>query len=89
MAKVVFTQNLARHVDCPPVEVTGTTVRELLHQVFAENPRLLGYVLDERGVMRRHMAVFVDGRQLTDRQGLSDRVGPDSEVYVMQALSGG
>lgn len=89
MAKVVFTQNLVRHVDCPTAEVTGTTVRELLDQVFARNPRLAGYVLDERGVVRRHMAVFVDGRQLTDRQGLSDRVGPDSEVYVMQALSGG
>jgi hypothetical protein len=46
-------------------------------------------VLDERGVLRKHMTIFVDGRQLADRDGLSDRVEPRSEIYVMQALSGG
>ena len=89
MAVVAFTENLRRHVACPTVEVSGTTVREVLERVFDANPRLRGYVLDERGVLRKHMVVFVDGRQITDRQRLSDRVDPRSELYVMQALSGG
>lgn len=89
MAKVVFTRNLARHVDCPEAEAPGATVREVLSFLFQQNPRLGGYVLDERGALRRHMTIFVDGRQLGDRAGLSDAVGPESEIYVMQALSGG
>jgi sulfur-carrier protein len=64
-------------------------VREVLEGVFADNPRLRGYIVDERGALRRHMIVFVDGRQISDRERLSDRVGPRSEIYVMQALSGG
>ncbi|HVK74955.1 MAG TPA: MoaD/ThiS family protein [Kofleriaceae bacterium] len=89
MAEVVFTPNLKRHVECPTVEVPGATVREVLDRVFADNPRLRGYVVDERGVLRKHMVVFIDGQQIVDRERLSDAVGPRSEVYVMQALSGG
>jgi len=64
-------------------------VREVLDRVFADHPRLRGYVVDERGVLRKHMSVFVDGAQIADRETLSDPVGPASELYVMQALSGG
>jgi hypothetical protein len=35
------------------------------------------------------MNVFLDGEQIADRVGLSDAVRPESEIYVMQALSGG
>ncbi|HEX3481208.1 MAG TPA: MoaD/ThiS family protein [Kofleriaceae bacterium] len=89
MADVAFTPNLQRHVECPRRDAPGSTVREVLEGVFADNPRLRGYIVDERGALRRHMIVFVDGRQISDRERLSDRVGPRSEVYVMQALSGG
>lgn len=89
MARVTFTQNLRRHVDCPPIEAPGATVREALEQVFAGNPRLRGYVVDERGALRRHMVVFVDGAMLGDRDTLSDPIGANADIYVMQALSGG
>ena len=89
MATVSFTENLKRHVDCPTVKVPGVTVREVLDGVFADNPRLRTYVVDERGVVRKHMVVFIDGEQIHDRDELSDPVRPESEIYVMQALSGG
>jgi hypothetical protein len=89
MATVAFTHTLQRHVACPTVEVQGTTVREALEAVWALNPRARGYVLDEQGELRKHMAIFLDGRMIRDRVGLSDPVGPDSKLYVMQALSGG
>lgn len=89
MALVVFTANLQRHVPCPPTTVVAATVREALDQVFDATPRLRGYVVDERGALRKHMTVFVDGELIKDRASLSDPVGPDGEVYVMQALSGG
>lgn len=89
MAEVVFTPNLRRHVDCPTVQVPGSTVREVLERVFADNPRLRGYVLDDQGALRKHMIVFIDGAQLVDRDHLGDPVAPAAELYVMQALSGG
>ncbi|HKI36495.1 MAG TPA: MoaD/ThiS family protein [Gemmataceae bacterium] len=89
MPRVVFTNNLQRHVACPPAEVTGRTVREVLDAAFAGNDPARGYVLDEQGSLRKHMLVFVNGRQVADRDTLSDPVPPGAEVYVMQALSGG
>jgi sulfur-carrier protein len=89
MANVVFTANLRRHVDCPQTEAAGASVREVLDAVFAKNPRLRGYVLDDQAALRRHMGIIVDGASLRDRTRLSDGVGPQSRIYVLQALSGG
>lgn len=89
MPRVVFTQNLQRHVECKPREVSGETVREVLDAVFEDNQPLRGYVLDDRGEVRRHMIVFVNGQAIKDRKSLSDAVPAGAEVYVMQALSGG
>jgi len=86
---VHFTANLRRHVSCPTVTVAGTTVGEALARVFEQNPRLRGYVVDEQFAIRKHMNVFVDGVQIRDRTTLGDPVAPDSEIYVIQALSGG
>ena len=89
MTQVSFTENLRRHVDCPPVSVCGSTVREVLEEVFAGNPRLKSYILDDQGRVRRHVNVFINGRFVSDRLALSDRVRPEDEVFVFQALSGG
>ncbi len=89
MPQVVFTENLKRHVDCAPAKVEGTTVAEVLAQVFESNPRLGRYVLDDQGMLRKHMLVFVDGSPAKDRVSLSDAVSEGSEIFVMQALSGG
>lgn len=89
MPRVVFTENIQRHVACPPCDVPGRTVREVLDAVFATNEMARGYVLDEHGAVRKHMVIFVDGQMIRDREKLSDPVAADAEVYVMQALSGG
>jgi molybdopterin converting factor small subunit len=89
MARVSFTQNIQRHVECQVSQASGDTVREVLDAVFRENPRARHYVLDEQGEVRQHMVVFIDGRPARDRKGLSDPVSESSEVCVMQALSGG
>lgn len=89
MAKVTFTRNIQRHVECPQAQADGTTVREVLDAVFSANPRARSYVLDDQGGLRKHMSVFIDGTMIRDRSGLSDPVSPNGSVYVMQALSGG
>jgi molybdopterin synthase sulfur carrier subunit len=86
---VVFTPNLQRHVSCPPMDVSGTTVRQALDAVFAANPAVRSYLLDDQGGVRKHMSIFVDGEQLRDRRCQSDPVAPGAEIFIMQALSGG
>ena len=89
MPRVSFTPQLQRFLDAPPAEVAGATVRAALDAVFAGNPRLRGYIVDEHGQLRKHVTVFVGDRPLTDREGLGDALDADTEVFVMQALSGG
>lgn len=96
MAKVVLASALARWLppDAAPaggeiaLQVPGTTLPEVLDGVFARFPQLRGYVFDERGAMRHHVAVFVDGHVVRKLQ-LDQPLGAEAEVHVMQALSGG
>ena len=89
MANLHFTQNLARHTDCPSATLPGETVAELLERYFASWPAVRSYVLDDQGEVRHHVKVLVDGSNIKDRRKLTDRIKQTSEVYVFQALSGG
>ena len=89
MARVTFTPHLQRFLDAPPVDVAATTVAQALDAVFATNPRLRGYVLDERGQLRKHVTIFVGESPIRDRTTLSDPIDAETEVFVLQALSGG
>ncbi len=89
MPRVSFTPALERFLAAPAVEVEAATVGEALLAVFASRPALRGYVLDDQGAIRRHVAVYVNGRPAADRVGLSDPVGPRDEIFVLQALTGG
>lgn len=89
MPIVTFTRALERFLDAPSATAAGATVREALDAVFASRPALRGYVLDDQGALRRHVAVYVNGAPVRDRARLTDPVGPDDEVFVLQALSGG
>ena len=89
MPRVTFTANLQRHLDVPTLEVDGATAGEVLNAVFAAQPLLRSYIVDDQGRLRRHVNVFVNSVLISDREGLGDAVGPDDEVFVFQALSGG
>lgn len=89
MPQVRFTQNIQRHVACPPREVNGESLREVLDAYFNGDNRVRGYELDDHGSLRQHMAVFINGKPIRDRTSLSDPVPARGTVDVMQALSGG
>ena len=89
MPTVSFTSALQRFLDAPSLQVDGATVRAALDAVFAQRAALRGYVLDDQGAVRRHVAIYINGDALKDREAQSDAVGPNDEIYVFQALSGG
>ncbi len=89
MPTVTFGSALQRHVQVPARDVGGETVSEALELVFRQHPRMRSYVLDDQSQLRKHMSVFINGRAVADRKGLSDLVDPACHIYVVQALSGG
>ena len=89
MATVRFTESIQRHVQCPTRQVAGATLRDVLEGYFADNERARGYALDDQGALRKHMAIFIDGRQVRDRTMLSDAVDADAMIDLIQSLSGG
>ena len=89
MARVEFTANLHRHLDCPVQSAPGNSVRAVLDHVFADHPRLRSYILDDQDRVRRHVAIYVNSSRIVDRDRLSDPVGTEDEIFIFQALSGG
>ncbi len=89
MVTVTFTAHLQRHFDCPRHELQAATLGEALAQVFAKQPQARGYILDDQGALRQHVAVFIDGQRARDRERLGDALCADAQVHVLQALTGG
>jgi hypothetical protein len=73
----------------PEADVEAESVRAALDRVFADHPRLRGYVLDEQGAVRRYVAIYVNGQPIADRTRQSDIPKPGDDAYVLQALTGG
>ena len=65
--------------------VEGESVTALLRELERCEPALAGWILDERGHVRRHINVFVNG----ENGGADTPVGPDDRVDVLPAISGG
>ena len=89
MAVVHFTRWLAGVAPGAPVEIEGETVGGVLAHLFAQNAAARNYVLDEQGQLRKHVCIFLDGERLAHAAALAAPLRPQSEIYVMQALSGG
>jgi sulfur-carrier protein len=71
--------------DRPDHEVEGATVGEVLHAIEGAHPGVAGWILDERGLIRRHINVFVNG----ELGGQETAVSEEDRVDVLPAISGG
>lgn len=89
MAKLIFTQQLCRFTEVPEVTTSALSLRDALEAAFTLNPRLRDYVLDEQGHLRFHVVIFIDGHRVRDHVHLNDVLLPESNVHILQALSGG
>jgi sulfur-carrier protein len=65
--------------------IDGGSVGELLRELEREHPATGGWILDERGELRRHINVFVNG----ELGALQTEVADDDRIDVLPALSGG
>ena len=65
--------------------IDGASVGELLSELERAHPAARGWILDERGILRRHINVFVNGELC----GQDTAVDADDQVEVLPAISGG
>jgi molybdopterin converting factor small subunit len=70
---------LSRH------QLDAPTVIGLLRTLEREHPALNGWIIDERGVIRRHINVFVNG----ERGEAETPVRADDRIEVLPAITGG
>ena len=71
------------------VEVDGATVGKVLAALGQAHPGVGQRVLDDRGALRRHVNVFVNGESIRYLDGLSTPAPAGSTILVLAAVSGG
>jgi molybdopterin synthase sulfur carrier subunit len=89
MVTVEFAASLRRHVECAPQSVAPGTLRDVLEGALRAAPALAYYVFDDQRAVRKHVAVFVNGRMVLERVKLNQSLGAGDRVLVIQALTGG
>jgi hypothetical protein len=87
---IKFTYSLKRFFpELEDMKAQGNGLPEIFTEIEKNYPGLRSYVLDETGGLRRHVNIFIDGKMINDRNKLSDTFSASSEIYIIQALSGG
>jgi len=90
MAIVKFTKALKRFFpSLQDTPASGSTLAEVLAEMDAHYPGVKSYLLNEHGQLRKHVNIFIDGNMINDRDQLNDTFTAHSEIYIIQALSGG
>ncbi|MEA2153921.1 MAG: sulfur-carrier protein [Solirubrobacteraceae bacterium] len=85
MAVVRLRGQLEKLAGGPEHRIDGATVSDVLQGLEREITALDGWILDERGVLRRHINVFV-GAEPADPD---TAVGADDQIEILPAISGG
>jgi molybdopterin synthase sulfur carrier subunit len=67
------------------LQLPGATVGQVLRALEGAWPKTTGWVLDERGDVRRHVNVFVNG----ERASADVSVTEDDRVHVLPSITGG
>lgn len=72
-----------------PLEAPCRTVGEALAALAGRHPGVVDRVLDERGEVRPHVNLFVDGENVRWLGGLDAAVGEGAVLTIVPAVSGG
>jgi sulfur-carrier protein len=82
-------RELAGNRDEVRVEGPAGTVAAALALLWAECPAVRDRVITERGDVRPHINIFVDGEDIRYAGGLGAPVRDGAEVFLLPAISGG
>ena len=90
MPTIRFTANLKRfYPSLGPTELKSSTIPEVLEELNQLYPGIKDYIVDEQGILRKHVNIFIGNQMIRDKEGLTDPLQDSDDLYIMQALSGG
>ena len=75
--------------DAPALSLPPGSVREVLGEIERRHPSLYRSVCDERGVVRRHVNLFVNEDDVRERGGLDAALAAGDVLTILPAVSGG
>ncbi len=84
--KVLIPAPLRSYTKAREVEASGATLGDMLADLDRHFPGLRFRVVDEQDKIRRHIRIFVNGKQIFD---LAHPLCSTDAVMMVQALSGG
>ena len=84
--KVLIPSALRSYTEQSEAEASGATLAAVLADLDRTYPGIRFRMIDEQERIRRHIRIFVSGRQVRD---LSQPLTATDEIIIVQALSGG
>ena len=71
------------------VDVSGSTVGELLNGLVAAHPGLRDQLFTPDGELNRFVNVYIDGQDVRYLAGTATPVDPRDEMVILPAMAGG
>jgi molybdopterin converting factor small subunit len=84
--KISIPTPLRSYTGAARVEAVGATVGELVADLDRRHPGIRFRIIDEQDGIREHVRIFVNQQRAV---GLESPVGPEDEIQILQAPSGG
>ena len=69
--------------------VEGTTVQEVLEQLFVRYGELRTRIADDDGSLRRFVNIYLAGEDIRFLEGLKTPVSDGAELTILPAVAGG
>lgn len=71
------------------ITLAGDTVGQLFQSLEARYPGTYAQVCDEQGQFKRHVAIFVNGKDIRTLSQGETHLTEQDEVYIVPAIAGG
>jgi molybdopterin converting factor small subunit len=75
----------------PQIEITGSpaTVLDALEELWKKYPGIRDRLVNEEGKPREHINIFVGNENVRYLDDFATPLGPDAEISILPAVSGG
>ncbi len=71
------------------ISVQGATVGEALDDAVVQFPELKFHIFDSKGLLRRHINIFVNENNLRGAKRLKAKLKEDDHITLLTSISGG
>jgi len=76
-------------VDRVAIKNSPATVRDALDELWREYPGIRDRLVNEEGQLREHINIFVGNENVRYTGDFATRLGPNAEISILPAVSGG